>query len=123
MAHKPFPFLFISDFPDLRLAGGEAFQGRVEIFYANEWWGICPDLWHLADAQVICHQLGYSKATSISTGRISGLAELEYLLSKVNCSGSEARLSDCDRVYGSHECSSEQYAEALCATGKEVVVC
>ena len=103
----------------MRLAGGQqSNQGRVEVYYTSQWWAICPDLWVLADAQVICHQLGYNKATSISISQSPGQTKLDYILSKVNCSGSEVRLSECDRVYGAHDCSvTDQYAEAQCASG------
>ena len=80
-------------------------------------------MWGMADAQVICHQLGYSKATSIDTGLASG-HDRGYLLSKVNCSGSEISLSECDRVYGVHDCSETyQYAEAQCTRGKVCCLC
>jgi len=37
-------------------------SGRVEVFHREEWGSICSDGWDLADADVICRQLGYAHA-------------------------------------------------------------
>ena len=54
--------LYIED-GAVRLADGDSsFNGRVEIFHDNEWGTICDDEFGIADAHVICRQLGYDYA-------------------------------------------------------------
>ena len=48
---------------DLRLQGsgnGLASEGRVELCLNEGWGTICASNWDSTDAQVVCHQLGYT---------------------------------------------------------------
>ena len=44
---------------DLRLQGGNATSGRVEICNNNDWGTVCDDFWDTLDAKVACTQLGF----------------------------------------------------------------
>ena len=42
-------------------------SGRVQIYFSRRWGNICDDLdFSITEAIVICHQLGYSSASSQS---------------------------------------------------------
>ena len=46
----------------IRLQGGTATSGRVEICYNNAWGTVCDDDWDTTNAQVACRQLGFPTA-------------------------------------------------------------
>ena len=71
----------------VRLAGGNGYEGRVEILHDGVWGTVCDDLWDADDARVVCRQLGLSGDTphqSAAFGSGSG----PIWLDNVGCSGS-----------------------------------
>ena len=42
--------------------GSTQAEGRVEVKINDQWGAVCDENWSLADAEVICRQLGYSRA-------------------------------------------------------------
>ena len=49
----------------IRLADGNfAGQGRLEVYYNNEWGSICDDYWSDTNSHVVCQHLGYESAVN-----------------------------------------------------------
>ena len=89
-------------------------EGRVEIYWNNQWSTVCDDLWDDNDATVICKQLGYSRGSarvSAYFGEGSGL----ILLDNVNCNGGESSIFTCShRNFGEHDCVHNEDAGVVC---------
>ena len=112
---------------DLRLVGGDSDnEGHVEVYHRGRWGIVCGDFWDLTDANVVCHQLGYSRATSAYTyARIYfGSHSGPIYYDDVACTGNETRLADCShRGIGIHNCGIDRNAGVGCALQGEMKMC
>ncbi|NXI36346.1 C163A protein, partial [Galbula dea] len=88
--------LSCSEREKLRVIGGEdGCSGRVEIWHQGSWGTVCDDSWDLADAHVVCRQLGCGSAVSALSEAVFGEGTGPIWLEKVHCKGTELSLWDC----------------------------
>ena len=80
---------------NVRIVGKKKNYGRVEVNYQGTWIPVCDDTWDLADATVVCRQLGFTSALQALGGAHFGPGSGEILLDDVECTGFEDRLADC----------------------------
>ncbi|XP_072021422.1 scavenger receptor cysteine-rich domain-containing protein DMBT1-like [Amphiura filiformis] len=109
---------------EVRLVNGRTeAQGRVEIKHSGEWGTVCDDNWSIADANVVCKQLGYANGALIALGGATwGRGEGDIILDDVNCRGDESALSVCQHNgYGEHNCVHNQDAGVRCDDGLPLV--
>ncbi|XP_071486552.1 scavenger receptor cysteine-rich domain-containing protein DMBT1-like [Diadema antillarum] len=103
----------------IRLAAGpSSHEGRVELFINNQWGTVCDDGWDINDGHVVCRQLGFERAVSVSGTARYGRGSGPIFLDDVGCTGSESSLLLCqNRGVGSHNCGHSEDAGVLCSVG------
>ncbi|NWX13981.1 LOX3B oxidase, partial [Aegotheles bennettii] len=90
-------------------------EGRVEVFYNDEWGTICDDDFTLANAHVLCRHLGFVAATGWAHSAKYGKGVGRIWLDNVNCAGGEKNIGDCKhRGWGNSDCSHEEDAGVIC---------
>ena len=80
----------------VRLVGGSSYnEGRVEVYYNNQWGTVCDDGWDDIDASVVCRQLGFGSSGKAIGSAGFGQGSGSIWLSSVTCAGSEPILASC----------------------------
>ena len=89
-------------------------EGRVEIYWNNQWCTVCDDYWDNTEATVICRQLGYiggSVKISAYFGEGTGL----IVLDDVDCDGRESTIFACIHSnFGKHDCKHYEDVGVVC---------
>eukprot|EP00118_Oscarella_pearsei_P005133 m.23111 g.23111 ORF g.23111 m.23111 type:complete len:385 (+) comp28441_c0_seq2:1239-2393(+) len=92
--------------------------GRVEVLYNGEWGTVCSDDWGIADARVVCKQLGYPDAYNAKTAAYFGAGRGTIWMDDVRCNGDEEFLKDCSlRELGEENCDHHEDAGVVCVGG------
>ena len=90
----------------------------MEVYYNGLWGTVCDDGWDLNDAQVVCSELGYGKATAAISRAIYGQGSGQIWLDDVKCVGTEQALGNCSHNgWGLHNCGHGEDANVRCSTG------
>ena len=109
----------------VRLVGGNTLlEGRVEVFHFGHWGTVCDYNWDLADATVVCHQLGYLRAVEAPRYAAFGAGSGPSWYYSLSCTGTERRLTGCSKSnynFG-HACSHSQDAGAVCSSKSHALI-
>nr|XP_023420690.1 antigen WC1.1-like [Cavia porcellus] len=112
-----------TDKDKLRLRGGDSqCSGRVEVWHEGSWGTACDDSWDLAEAEVVCQQLGCGHALNALAEAAFGPGNGSIWLDEVQCRGRESSLWDCARApWGQSDCKHEEDAGVRCSGERTTV--
>ncbi|XP_077872015.1 antigen WC1.1-like [Ictidomys tridecemlineatus] len=106
-----------TDKEKLRLRGGDSeCSGRVEVWHEGAWGTVCDDSWSLAEAEVVCQQLGCGSALDAPGEAAFGPGNGSIWLDEVQCRGREPSLWACAAApWGQSDCKHEEDAGVRCS--------
>ena len=82
-------------------------RGRIEVAQEGRFGTVCDDYWTLDDAHVACKSMGHAAGQTLFTRSHFGGAAMGVPIwyDDMRCTGAEAKLKDCRRNPGEHNCS------------------
>ena len=101
--------------------GSSQCEGQVEMNISGQWRALCASHWSLANANVVCRQLGCGVAISTPGGPHLAERGDRILTARFHCSGAEYFLWSCPvTALGGPDCSHGNTASVICSgeTGK-----
>lgn len=104
----------------VRLVGGKTpDEGRVEVFYQNQWGTVCDDLWNDLVASVVCKQLNKGLGKVLPQGTYPpGTGKI--WMDDVLCVGIESTLFEClSQPYGQNDCQHKEDVSIQCLSSPQ----
>ncbi|CAM2097425.1 unnamed protein product [Caretta caretta] len=116
-------FAYGADQEKLRVVGGEdRCSGRVEVWYRGSWGTVCDDSWDMADANVVCKQLGCGSAVPVPGEAAFGEGTGPIWVETLNCRGTESSLWDCPaKPWGESNCGHKEDVAVNCSGVTETI--
>lgn len=112
-------FLFYKTEVRLVGSGTVASQGRVEVFHNGVWGTICNSYWYynwgMAQANVVCRQLGYDGAIVVPSSTAFGSGKGVTWMNRLSCNGDEKSIKACRHAgWGVESCNRRYHASVIC---------
>lgn len=86
------------------------------MFHNEQWGTVCDDSWEFPDAAVVCRQLDCGVVISAPRRAYFGQGQGPIWLDDVNCTGTEAALSECKlKGWAVHSCDHDEDASVVCS--------
>ena len=100
----------------VRLVGGDAHSGRLEVLYNNTWGTVCELNFNILAANTVCRQLGYnSGAITYYGGAHYGPGNGTIWLSNVACLPGISNIAACTHSYwGLTGCNHKHDVSVVC---------
>uniref|UniRef100_H0XHJ0 SRCR domain-containing protein n=1 Tax=Otolemur garnettii TaxID=30611 RepID=H0XHJ0_OTOGA len=110
--------IICSEYTEVRLMKNGTFQceGQVEMNIFGDWRPFCASHWSMANANVLCRQLGCGVAMSTPQGAYIVEEETRIWKDRFHCSGTEPFLWHCPvTALGSPDCNHGNTASVICS--------
>ena len=94
-------------------------EGEIEVYYGGQWDRVCNIDWDINDAEVVCRELGFTRATSFQYSRATHEVLNAAILDGALCTGKELHLLDCPRIFPLSNVTSNclgNYAGVTCSS-------
>ncbi|XP_017540647.1 antigen WC1.1-like isoform X2 [Pygocentrus nattereri] len=98
----------------VRLSGGMECEGKVEVYFGQDWRRVLLDSWSESEASVVCRQLDCGSVFSFSSSSTSSPEHNNICVMGFSCSGSEAHLGNCSSAQAVN-CSSREQLSITCS--------